>query len=86
MAYVLSVKVNAGAMVVQKLQFLNNNRWKSQNAEHFARTCETSNRVLNKSDVIHAGTDFSGFKENRTSNANSLQNKDLQRTDEIETT
>jgi hypothetical protein len=37
-------------------------------------------------DVIHADTDFPGFKANRTSNANSLQNNDLQRTDEIETT
>jgi hypothetical protein len=37
-------------------------------------------------DVIHADIGFPGFKANRTSNANSLQNKDLQRTDEIETT
>jgi hypothetical protein len=32
--------------VVQKLQFLNNNRLKQQNAEHFAWTCLTTNRVV----------------------------------------
>jgi hypothetical protein len=29
-------------------------------------------------DVIQADIDFPGFKANRTSNANSLQNKELQ--------
>jgi hypothetical protein len=37
-------------------------------------------------DVIHADTNIPGFKANRTSNANSLQNKELQRIGEIETT
>jgi hypothetical protein len=32
--------------VVQKLQFMNNNRLKKQNVEHFAGTCEVTSRVI----------------------------------------
>ncbi|MDR1248814.1 MAG: hypothetical protein LBK63_05870 [Treponema sp.] len=35
--------------VVQKLQFLNNNRLKRQNAEHFARLVQQPTGLLNKS-------------------------------------